>query len=132
MVFLPWLCWYARLVTFTAQPFSIFLVPKQTCPLLLRVFCKEGGHHRAEEYAGTQVPPEELRIYTWYDCCGVFLGALSLTGFVFWFRMDATLKELAQLIKEVNVAARWASARLVFAAVYRDKCVVWCDYLDLI
>lgn len=72
----------------------------KTCPLLLRVFCREGGHHRPEDFANNHVPPEELQIYTW---------------------MDATLKELSMLVKETTASARWSGARLAFSSAYRDN-----------
>eukprot|EP00275_Glaucocystis_incrassata_P001766 EC123906.1.p1 GENE.EC123906.1~~EC123906.1.p1 ORF type:complete len:133 (+),score=10.60 EC123906.1:129-527(+) len=74
---------------------------EKTCPLLLRVFAKVGGHHRVEDYAVRGKEPEdEVQIYTW---------------------PDATLRELTDLIKEVNMAARRREARLSFAFVYPDK-----------
>lgn len=36
-------------------------------------------------------------------------------------RMDASLKEISTLIKEVNVSARRKGAKLAFSTVYRDK-----------
>ncbi|CAM9875370.1 unnamed protein product, partial [Phaeothamnion confervicola] len=86
------------------------------CPLLLRCFCREGGHNSADDYApgAEQLPKNELDIYTW---------------------MDATLRELTTLIQDVNPSARRAGARLSFALVYPTKQVrvprsaissVWC------
>jgi histone deacetylase complex subunit SAP18 len=45
-------------------------------------------------------PREEVQVYTW---------------------MDATLRELTELIQEVQPAARRAQARLEFALVYPDR-----------
>mmetsp|Transcript_35996 Transcript_35996/g.90920 ORF Transcript_35996/g.90920 Transcript_35996/m.90920 type:complete len:174 (-) Transcript_35996:252-773(-) len=74
---------------------------EKTCPLLLRVFYKNGGHHKLEEFAVRgQEPKDEIQIYTW---------------------MDANLRELTDLIKEVNEAARARAARLSFAFVYPDR-----------
>ncbi|KAL0276173.1 UNVERIFIED_CONTAM: hypothetical protein PYX00_003796 [Menopon gallinae] len=58
---------------------------EKTCPLLLRVFCCTGRHHNISEYGRGIVPTNELQIYTW---------------------MDATLRELTSLVKEVNPDAR--------------------------
>ncbi|CAH8266072.1 unnamed protein product [Arabidopsis lyrata] len=74
---------------------------EKTCPLLLRVFTKSGGHHTNEDYAVRgREPKDEVQIYTW---------------------KDATLRELTDLVKEVSVAARRRNARLSFAFVYPDK-----------
>lgn len=45
-------------------------------------------------------PKDEVQIYTW---------------------MDATLRELTDLVKEVSPAARRRDAKLSFAVVYPDK-----------
>jgi histone deacetylase complex subunit SAP18 len=66
-----------------------------TCPLLLRVFPREGGHHLVEEF-DRSVPPGEAHFYTW---------------------KDATLRELAELVKEASEAARLPGARFSFALV---------------
>lgn len=73
----------------------------QVCPLLLRVFPKTGAHHRLEDFAtrGSE-PKEEIQVYTW---------------------QDATLRELCDLVQEVNDAARRPSARLSFAFIYPDR-----------
>uniref|UniRef100_A0A0D9YLH9 Histone deacetylase complex subunit SAP18 n=1 Tax=Oryza glumipatula TaxID=40148 RepID=A0A0D9YLH9_9ORYZ len=74
---------------------------EKTCPLLLRVFTKVGGHHQNEEFAVRgKEPKDEVQIYTW---------------------KDATLRELTDLVKEVALAARKRNARLSFAFVYPDK-----------
>ena len=57
-----------------------------------------GAHHRLEEFARRgDEPREEVQIYTW---------------------PDATLRELCELVKEVNPAARRAQAKVSFALVY--------------
>ncbi|RXM33857.1 Histone deacetylase complex subunit SAP18, partial [Acipenser ruthenus] len=72
----------------------------QTCPLLLRVFTTNNGrHHRMDEFARANVPSSELQIYTW---------------------MDATLKELTSLVKEVYPEARKKGTHFSFAIVYPD------------
>lgn len=76
---------------------------EKVCPLLLRVFCKTGSHHRAEEFEDDfdqAEPKDEVQMYTW---------------------QDATLRELCDLVKEVYEPARRASARLSFALIYPDS-----------
>jgi histone deacetylase complex subunit SAP18 len=74
---------------------------EKTCPLLLRVFTKSGGHHTSEDYAVRgKEPKDEVQIYTW---------------------KDASLRELTDLVKEVSVAARRRNARLSFAFVYPNN-----------
>ncbi|XP_020082338.1 histone deacetylase complex subunit SAP18-like [Ananas comosus] len=74
---------------------------EKTCPLLLRVFTKIGGHHPNEDFAVRgKEPKDEVQIYTW---------------------KDATLRELTDLVKEVAPAARKRDAKLSFAFVYPDK-----------
>merc|ERR1719296_756246 len=71
---------------------------QKACPMLVRVFTKLGEHHKPEDYAVRgKEPKEELQIYTW---------------------KDASLKELADLIKGVRAPARARDARLGFAFVY--------------
>eukprot|EP00457_Paulinella_chromatophora_P017467 gb/GEZN01018518.1/.p1 GENE.gb/GEZN01018518.1/~~gb/GEZN01018518.1/.p1 ORF type:complete len:130 (+),score=22.17 gb/GEZN01018518.1/:36-425(+) len=72
---------------------------EKTCPLLLRVFYKIGGHHTVEDYA-KELPADELQIYTW---------------------KNASLEELTTLIKGVTPEARKPDAMLSFALVYPDK-----------
>ena len=63
-----------------------------------------------------QFPTDEVQIYTWFVTLSI---SCSLT--VLFNRPDATLKELADLLKDVIPAARRKSARLSFAFVYPDK-----------
>ncbi|KAM4608285.1 histone deacetylase complex subunit SAP18 isoform 1-T2 [Polymixia lowei] len=73
---------------------------EKTCPLLLRVFTTNNGrHHRMDDFARGNVPASELQIYTW---------------------MDATLKELTSLVKEVYPEARKKGTHFSFAIVYPD------------
>ncbi|XP_011690143.1 PREDICTED: histone deacetylase complex subunit SAP18 isoform X1 [Wasmannia auropunctata] len=67
-----------------------------TCPLLLRVFCNTGRHHNIMEYSRGNVPSNELQIYTW---------------------MDATLREITGLVKEVNPDARSKGTYFDFSLV---------------
>uniref|UniRef100_A0A3P8ZLS4 Histone deacetylase complex subunit SAP18 n=1 Tax=Esox lucius TaxID=8010 RepID=A0A3P8ZLS4_ESOLU len=73
---------------------------EKTCPLLLRVFTTTNGrHHRMDEFGRGNVPSSELQIYTW---------------------LDATLKELTSLVKEVYPEARKKGTHFGFAIVYPD------------
>ncbi|KAL7203455.1 hypothetical protein ACSBR2_016689 [Camellia fascicularis] len=74
---------------------------EKTCPLLLRVFTKIGGHHTDSDFAVRgKEPKDEVQIYTW---------------------KDASLRELTDLVKEVAPEARRRDAVLSFAFVYPDK-----------
>ncbi|KAK9273763.1 hypothetical protein L1049_018573 [Liquidambar formosana] len=74
---------------------------EKTCPLLLRVFTKSGGHHDKEEFqVRGKAPKDEVQIYTW---------------------KDATLRELTDLVKEVAPEANRRDTKLSFAFVYPDK-----------
>nr|CAG4644435.1 EOG090X0HU3 [Lepidurus arcticus] len=72
---------------------------EKTCPLLLRVFVSTGRHHPIGDYARGMLPTNELQIYTW---------------------MDATLKEITSLVKEVNPDARRKGTFFDFALVFPD------------
>ncbi|CAM1291974.1 SAP18 (predicted) [Pycnogonum litorale] len=72
---------------------------EKTCPLLLRVFCATGRHNSAADYNRGNVPTNELQIYTW---------------------MDATLRELTSLVKEVNPDTRKKGTYFDFALVQPD------------
>lgn len=67
---------------------------EKVCPLLLRIFCSNGRHNSPSDYERGQTPLNELQIYTWMDC---------------------NLRELANLIKDVNVDARKRGAEFRFA-----------------
>jgi len=72
---------------------------EEICPLLLRVFYNPLRHNNIEEYYKGNTPENEIQIYTW---------------------MDASLKELTGLIKEVNPDARRKGTYFDFAVVYPD------------
>mmetsp|Transcript_6993 Transcript_6993/g.15063 ORF Transcript_6993/g.15063 Transcript_6993/m.15063 type:complete len:213 (-) Transcript_6993:169-807(-) len=74
----------------------------KTCPFLLRVFHKIGGHHGLEAFAvrGKEPVDDELQVYTW---------------------PDVTLRELADLVRDVAPEARSPSAKLNFRLIYPDK-----------
>jgi len=74
---------------------------EKTCPLLLRVFHQVQRHHRAQEFDNVKnLARDEAQIYTW---------------------RDATLREITELIKALNPAARARYAQISFALVYPDK-----------
>ena len=74
---------------------------EKTCPLLLRVFPRLGGPHRPDDYDVRRgLPKDEVQIYTW---------------------PDATLAELAELLRAVPPANSKPRARLVFALAYPDR-----------
>lgn len=70
---------------------------KKTCPMLIRVFCGLGKHHRSTDFTEAAFPEGELRIYTW---------------------RDATLRELMALIVEAFPAARPVGTSFDFCVVY--------------
>lgn len=80
-------------------PEPVAIDREKTCPLLLRVFCNTARHHPLSEYVRGNVPSNELQIYTW---------------------LDATLKELTSLVKEVNPEARRKGTFFDFAIAYPD------------
>ncbi|RHZ75012.1 hypothetical protein Glove_218g12 [Diversispora epigaea] len=74
---------------------------EKTVPFLLRIFWRQGHHHRPDDYTPEHLPTEnEVQIYTW---------------------KDATLKEIANLFREVNAEANKPNARLSFKLVYLDN-----------
>jgi histone deacetylase complex subunit SAP18 len=72
---------------------------------------------RVEDFdrRGREPTQDEVTIYTWYS------SSLFFTSFTFVIRKDATLRELTDLIKEVQPAARHRNAKLSFAFIYPDK-----------
>lgn len=103
---------------------------KKSCPMYIRLFCRLNGHHRPEEFAplsltqrhgaglpnrshagaphqvptlgSTELPAilsDEVVIYTWWD---------------------ATLRELADLLREVNEECRTPTAYFSFALIWGD------------
>ncbi|XP_017772733.1 PREDICTED: histone deacetylase complex subunit SAP18 [Nicrophorus vespilloides] len=74
---------------------------QKVCPFLLRVFVSSNGHHhKISDYSKGTVPENELQIYTW---------------------RDATLSELAILVKKVSPEARRKGTKLTYALVYPDS-----------
>lgn len=73
---------------------------QKTCPMYVRLFCRMHGHHRLEEYGrGRQPVNDEVDVYTW---------------------RDASLRELSDLIKEVNLECRRRDAKFSFHLIYHD------------
>jgi len=64
------------------------------------VFCSTGRHNSLAEYTSGGVPANDLQVYTW---------------------MDATLKEISGLVKEVNPDARRHGTVFDFSLVYPDS-----------
>lgn len=100
---------------------------EKTCPLLLRVFTSKGKfwiffstqnqndldrHHRPDDFSRNQTPTNELQVYTW---------------------MDASLKEITNLVKEVHPESRKKGTIFDFAICYQVSCfttilsVMYCD-----
>ncbi|OAY84037.1 Histone deacetylase complex subunit SAP18, partial [Ananas comosus] len=98
----------------TARPRVEPVDREKTCPLLLRVFTKIGGHHPNEDFAVRgKEPKDEVQIYTWKDAT-----LRELTDLV----MDShRLSSSFYLLFEVAPAARKRDAKLSFAFVYPDK-----------
>ena len=71
---------------------------EKTCPLLLRVFTSKDRHHRPDDFGRNQTPANELQVYTW---------------------MDATLKEITNLVKEVHPESRKKGMIFDFAICYQ-------------
>merc|ERR1712223_1339739 len=69
---------------------------EKVCPLLLRVFCATSRHNNLLDYNLGKVPPNELQIYTW---------------------MDATLRELTSLVREVNPESRKKGTYFDFSVI---------------
>ena len=72
----------------------------QRCPLLLRMFPRNGGHNRVTEFHRGLTPAGELSVHTW---------------------MDADLRELAELVQQTQPTARHREAEMEFALVFPDK-----------
>ncbi|KAF8571130.1 hypothetical protein P879_01641 [Paragonimus westermani] len=72
---------------------------EKTCPLLLRMFYSSVKHNSVMEYSRGRTPNNELQVYTW---------------------LDATLRELASLVKQVNPEARKRGTVFDFALVSPD------------
>mmetsp|Transcript_6657 Transcript_6657/g.23478 ORF Transcript_6657/g.23478 Transcript_6657/m.23478 type:complete len:296 (-) Transcript_6657:181-1068(-) len=73
---------------------------EKTCPMLLRLFCKVGEHHRDDEFSYKQQPTdEEVRVHTW---------------------RDATMAELTELLAQVHREVRQSGTKCTFKVLYPD------------
>ncbi|PKI49565.1 hypothetical protein CRG98_030058 [Punica granatum] len=77
---------------------------EKTCPLLLRVFTKSGGHNSKEEFAVRgKEPKDEVQIYTWKDA--TLRELTDLVGKTFSYgngrRLD-DIKTLAELSFQIG------------------------------
>ncbi|KAG0264497.1 hypothetical protein BG011_006662 [Mortierella polycephala] len=77
---------------------------EKLCPFLLRMYYRNGQHHRADDFSPTSTPPpaEELRLYTW---------------------KSATLGEITSLVKQAIpdvIDLVGPSGQLAFRHVYLD------------
>jgi len=74
---------------------------EKVCPFLLRVFCKRGSHHRIDDFTINYQPVEdEIQIYTW---------------------KDASLREIASLLAEVDPKYAKHGNSISFKAIYLDN-----------
>ncbi|ESO03553.1 hypothetical protein HELRODRAFT_173254 [Helobdella robusta] len=76
-----------------------FVDRSKICPVLLRVFIGKGRHNSTSEYARGKTPSHEVQLYTW---------------------MDATLKELMNLIRALGDEGRQKGSQFEFSVVYAD------------
>ena len=74
----------------------------KSCPSLLRIFLKIGGHRSTDAFQvrGQEPVDNELQVYAW---------------------PDITLKELSDLVKGETPEARARGATLDFRLIYPDK-----------
>lgn len=79
---------------------------EKTCPLLLKMFCCINGHHHLDEYGQDRHPSteDELVVYTW---------------------RDASLSELAGLVKDVFEDARKLGVKLSFRLIFQSSTGRW-------
>jgi histone deacetylase complex subunit SAP18 len=73
----------------------------QVCPFLLRIFPRKRSHHRLEAFERSdRLPEQEVQVHTW---------------------QDASLRELCDLLQDVNPDAKRPNARISFSLVYPDR-----------
>lgn len=70
---------------------------EKTCPLLLRLFYNSNQHNNLADFSKASTPSNELQIYTW---------------------LDASLRELSGLVREVHGEARLKGTLFHFAIVH--------------
>ncbi|KAG0322149.1 mtDNA inheritance, partitioning of the mitochondrial organelle [Linnemannia gamsii] len=92
----------------TATPTGPGIVDREKlCPFLLKMFYKQGEHHRVDQYKPTSLPPKssELQLYTW---------------------KNATMGEIAALVQQAipdlidTVCAPETGGELHFRHIYLD------------
>jgi len=69
-------------------------------PTLIRIFLKNNESHKEEEFSGKNTPEREINLHLW---------------------VDATLREITDLLKETQPVAREWGSRLNYSLVYPDK-----------
>eukprot|EP00298_Acanthocystis_sp_HF-20_P007318 c16943_g1_i2.p1 GENE.c16943_g1_i2~~c16943_g1_i2.p1 ORF type:complete len:220 (+),score=101.46 c16943_g1_i2:65-724(+) len=89
----------------TNRPKPLEIDREKTCPLLLRVFCNSERPFGVEDYENLEQKLKtkemfETSIHTW---------------------KDATLRELTDLLKEVNPDVQEFQAKLIFSIVFPNK-----------
>ncbi|KAG0295541.1 mtDNA inheritance, partitioning of the mitochondrial organelle [Linnemannia gamsii] len=92
----------------TATPIAHGIVDREKlCPFLLKMFYKQGEHHRVDQYKPTSLPPKssELQLYTW---------------------KNATMGEIASLVQQAipdlidTVSTPETGGELHFRHIYLD------------
>lgn len=110
---------------------------KKSCPMYIRLFCRLNGHHRPEEFAplvgGTfnqrHVAPSSANSNS-HPHAAPFHQSLTASSadppailsdeVVIYTWWDATLRELADLLREVNEECRTPAAYFSFALIWSD------------
>jgi Sin3 associated polypeptide p18 (SAP18) len=74
----------------------------KTCPFLLQVFCKTNEHHSLESFSSTESLPssDEVQVYAW---------------------PDSTLREIADLVRDVVDEAKGKNSKQSLRLVYPDR-----------
>ncbi|KAF8571216.1 hypothetical protein P879_00609 [Paragonimus westermani] len=114
----------------------------ETCPILVRLsYSTNGRHHPLSEYDRGKFPVNELQINTWYvTFFSYWVQLFSSLPFVYQpslfmlycdsrhlffsakpYRIDCSLKELADEIRYACPLARRRGSRLHFAVIYPDQ-----------
>lgn len=101
--------------SFVLQLSTLVLTSSQTCPFLLPVYWKFGGHHHPKDFQPRNLPDQHLNMYTWYVAWDHgSLRPLLLACKLTISRKDATLKELTTLLKEGHKGVRYSLHALQF------------------
>ncbi|TGZ79843.1 hypothetical protein EX30DRAFT_396675 [Ascodesmis nigricans] len=72
---------------------------QRTTPFLLKLFYRQGGYHRLDDFRSDRQPREHIQIYTWRDC---------------------TLHELAMLLSDALPAVCPPRSRCGFRLIFAD------------